>query len=247
MELFHFGEHNKKLLGVYSPSSIASKNDVAVLLCYPFGQEYMRAHMAFRQLSNLLNRQGLPTMRFDYFGTGDSYGESNEISLAIWRENTQFAIDELKSMTRCSRIYLAGLRLGAVIATQVSIQRNDVNRLVLWDPIIRGATYLAEIKNGPHKQSQQGDWWIHGYPMPPAFRQEISNIDLSPLDYPENMSVMQAVSHDDEQFDTFRIKHRDRFEYRHVQSPGDWNYVDHEGSILLPHNLIRAIVTWLSE
>ena len=245
MEFIYFGESSKKLLGIYTPPSTTPVNDVAVLLCYPFGQEYMRAHMAFRQLASMLSRQGLPTMRFDYYGTGDSYGESNEIALSVWQENIQLAIDELKSMVGCSQIYLVGLRLGAAIAAKVSAVRTDVKRLVLWDPIIQGEAYLEEIKHGSYKITHDEEWRIHGYPMPLAFRDELCQVDLSQLSFPEKLKLIQIVSHEDKQFDIFKYTKNHQIEYQHVPSLGNWNYVDDEGSILLPHELVRSIVTWL--
>jgi alpha/beta superfamily hydrolase len=247
MEFIHFGASNNKLLGVYSPSSTTDVNDSAVLLCYPFGQEYMRAHMAFRQLTSMLSRQGLPTMRFDYYGTGDSYGESNEIALSVWQENTRLAIEELKSMADCSQIYLVGLRLGAIVAATVAAARPDVKRLVLWDPIIQGLAYLEEIRHDSTVLTQNEEWQIHGYPMPSSFRDELCKVDLNRLSFPEKLKILQIVSSEDKQFEAFKFAHNHHVEHQHVPSLGDWNYVDNEGSILLPQKLVRSIVTWFSK
>jgi alpha/beta superfamily hydrolase len=247
MEFIYFGESSNKLLGVYSPPSTTFVNDAAVLLCYPFGQEYMRAHMAFRQLASMLSRQGLPTMRFDYYGTGDSYGESNEIALSVWQKNTQLAIEELKSMAGCSQIYLVGLRLGAAIAANVSAMRSDVKRLVLWDPVIQGAAYLEEIKRGSYEITQDEEWRVYGYPMPFAFRDELCQVDLTQLSFPEKLKILQIVSNENKQFDTFKFSQNHHVEYQYVPSLGNWNYVDYVGGILLPHKLVHSIVTWFAK
>lgn len=247
MEFMYIGESSNKLLGVYSPPSTAPVNDAAVLLCYPFGQEYMRAHMAFRQLASMLSRLGLPTMRFDYYGTGDSYGESNEIALSVWQENTELAVEELRNMTGCSQVYLVGLRLGAAIAAGVSATRSDIKRLVLWDPVIKGAAYLEEIRRGSYEVMQDEEWYVLGYPMPLAFRDEIRQVDLTQLPFSERLQILLVVSNEDKQFDTFRYAKNHRAEYQIVPSLRDWNYVDDVGGILLPRKLVSAIVSWVSK
>ncbi len=46
----------------------------SIVLCHPWGQEYLRAHRSMRQLGNLLAAAGHHVFRLDYFGTGDSGG-----------------------------------------------------------------------------------------------------------------------------------------------------------------------------
>ena len=71
--------------------------DFAVLLCYPFGDEYIRSHRAFRHLAFLLARKGVVSMRFDYSGTGDSSGASSEFSLGDARAQIVSMSEELKN------------------------------------------------------------------------------------------------------------------------------------------------------
>lgn len=245
MNCFHFGESDRRLFGVYSPPAVAPK-DMAVLLCYPFGQEYMRAHMAFRQLANLLSRRGVPVMRFDYFGTGDSYGEADEISFSIWQENTQLAIDELTNLSGCSRVCLVGLRVGATVAATVASLREDIDGLVLWDPVIKGANYLHQVNQENHSIPPQEDWQVHGYPLPTSFGLELFDIDLEKISFANHLKIFHIVSSENDEFEPFDSPGVEKLEYKLVQCLGNWNYSDHVGAILLPHKLIRAIVDWLA-
>ena len=43
-------------------------------------------------------------------------------------------------------IALIGLRLGASLALQAAVKRGDVLYLVLWDPIVDGREYFAQMK-----------------------------------------------------------------------------------------------------
>lgn len=245
MEAFHFGSSHKKLFGIYTPRSGPAVCDAAVLLCYPFGQEYMRAHMAYRQLATLLSRGGLPVMRFDYYATGDSYGEGHEALFSTWIENTDAALDELKAISGASHVYLVGLRLGALIAAKIAGNRKDAKKLVLWDPIVSGVEYLTELGQNVKIDTDCGTWWVNGYPISDAFRTSIGDAYIRDVSFPEHTRLLQIVSHESESFRSLANAFGDRIEQQMVLSPGDWNYADTEGSILLPHLLVRAIKDWL--
>src|SRR5687768_16729988 len=115
MNPFYFGSSQRPLYGVYHPSKGRTARPVGVVLCYPLGQEYMRAHRAFRQLATLLTKNGFPVLRFDYAGTGDSAGDGSAGSVATWVEDIGAAIDELKDTAGVSRVSLVGLRAGGAL------------------------------------------------------------------------------------------------------------------------------------
>ena len=145
MNPFYFGTSAKPLYGVYYPPRGGTARDVGIVLCYPMGQEYMRAHRAFRQLSNLLARAGFHVFRFDYYGTGDSGGDADVGTLTQWQEDIRAAIEELKDTAGVQKVALVGLRLGASLATVAAAGRSDVASVTLWDPVTDGAGYLDEL------------------------------------------------------------------------------------------------------
>ena len=81
MKPIFFGDSKRKLYGVYAPPTGASRRSHAVLLCYPGLQEYGTSHWSFRRLSAMLAREGHHVLRFDYFGTGDSAGNVEDVTL----------------------------------------------------------------------------------------------------------------------------------------------------------------------
>ena len=66
------------LAGIYQPVA-EPRPETAVLICNPFGQEAIRAQRSLRVVAERLSRQGVPSLRFDYFGTGDSPGEDGSV------------------------------------------------------------------------------------------------------------------------------------------------------------------------
>jgi uncharacterized protein len=160
-----------------------------VVLCYPAPQEYMRTHWAFRKLAGLLAVEGFHVLRFDYHATGDSAGDSPEANLGQWREDIQTAVRELKDLAGVQRVSVVGLRLGAALAAQACWAGLKVSTLVLWEPVVEGRAYLAELKaieaakvarelypasvrKGPAQEE------LLGFPFPRALRAAVEQVDL---------------------------------------------------------------------
>jgi pimeloyl-ACP methyl ester carboxylesterase len=246
MDFFYFAPDG--LFGSYAPVPGPDASNAVAVLCYPFGQEYMRAHRAYRQLSVLLSRRGVPVLRFDYYGTGDSAGDGVEASLDRWVRNTRAAMDEARRRSGAERVYLAGLRLGAAVAALAAQGRGEVGRVVLWDPIVSGARMLEELEESA-TSGRDATWWVNGFPFPPPLRREVEPVRLPALDFPETARVTQVVSHRREEFESLAAAletHEGGFATRHVPSPSDWNYSDDVGGILLPRDMVRAVVDALA-
>jgi amino acid adenylation domain-containing protein len=147
IETLHFG-HDRGLYGVLHPAHGACATQgqaaVAALLCSPFGHEDARARFVLQRLAHRLADAGVPALRFDYFGCGDSYGESVAATCARWKDDIVEAFAELAARTGAARITVVGVRLGATLVCGVA-ERLEIARCVLWDPIGRGSDYYAEM------------------------------------------------------------------------------------------------------
>jgi uncharacterized protein len=146
MNPYYFGTHERRLFGIHEAAqrSVISRG---VVLCHPWGGEYIHAYRAMRQLSKMLSANGIHTLRFDYFGTGDSDGETSVGDFSGWEADIESAIGELKEAAGATRISLIGLRLGATLAANVAVRVGaEINSLVLWDPVVSGVEYLAEVQ-----------------------------------------------------------------------------------------------------
>ena len=141
-----FGPAGRELVGLYQPPSGGQDRRECCVLCNPFGQESVRSHRVFRILADRLSRAGLHVLRFDYLGTGDSAGADEDGSLAAWTDDVVRASDELVRRSSASQVAWFGLRLGATLAALASRSApRPPGRLVLWDPVIDGPAYLAEL------------------------------------------------------------------------------------------------------
>lgn len=144
MKPLFFGEAERRLYGVYHPPAKASRH--AVLLCYPGMQEYNAAHWMFRRLAMSLAREGHHVLRFDYFGTGDSDGESDMTTPESAVADVHTAIRELRDLSRARDVSLVGLRFGAACAALACSGGFSARQLVLWEPVINGRDYVRELE-----------------------------------------------------------------------------------------------------
>lgn len=187
MEALLFGDSGRQLFGVYHEA--AGGGDRGVVLAYPGPQEYMQSHYAFRLLAAQLARAGCSVLRFDWSGTGDSAGESGSASFQQWRDDLQMALQELKDISNARRFSVIGFRLGATIAASTPLKQ-PLEELVLWEPVIHGSCYLAELR--AMERRKFGDlldppsWWrkgreheLLGHTMSDAHHAEIEALDLA--------------------------------------------------------------------
>lgn len=116
------------------------------VVCGPIGSEYTRAHRTVRHLADRLAAAGVPAIRFDYHGQGDSPGDDLDPGrLAAWRENIRTAIHAARGGDSSLPVVLVGVRVGATLAAQVAAD-TPVDTLVVWNPVAKGRAYAREIQ-----------------------------------------------------------------------------------------------------
>lgn len=141
---FYFPNAGYSLFGVLHEPARATHLP-AFVFCHPFGEEKLWAHRVFVSFARQLASGGHPVLRFDYMGSGDSDGSFSQSSMTTALSDVRRAMDEVRRRTKVERVNLLGLRLGASIASLVAEATADIDRLVLWAPIVDGSRYLQEL------------------------------------------------------------------------------------------------------
>lgn len=184
---FYFGPTDEQLFGLYHPSATASSRRHAVVLCPPIFLEGIKAHWALKRLADQLSALGFDVLRFDYQGTGDSGGDGQFATIDEWIGNIQSAATEILRRADADSLSIVGLRFGATLAALCPGLQSE--HLVLWDPVVTGDTYLAELDENhqqllalcnagrKHAVVEQHNELL-GYECSPEFRRSISKVQL---------------------------------------------------------------------
>lgn len=207
MHAFFFGSGQRRLFGIYEPSRRARSRPAAALLCHPWGAEYLHAHKSMRVLANMLAEAGVDTLRFDYYATGDSGGADGDGDLAGWRQDVLTAAEELTSLSGAQRITVIGMRLGGALAmTAASDLGKQVERVVLWDPVVNGAHYIDQLfeecrqqpidikEPVPRPASKGGGHEVLGFPLTARLGEELSRLSLADVAARVKCPVQTVIS-----------------------------------------------------
>lgn len=149
-EFIFFNSGEDRLYGsIHQPEQNRGNRKIGFVLCQPFATEQLKVYRILFNFSRFLATRGFTVLRFDYMGTGDSYGKFEDADVETRVSNVIDAITFLKNRTDISHIGLIGCRLGAVWAAMAAERIGpDVLRVVLWDPVFDVHKYLYNQLRG---------------------------------------------------------------------------------------------------
>jgi exosortase A-associated hydrolase 2 len=107
-------------------------------------EEKLWTHRVCVSFARELARRGHAVLRFDYRGNGDSEGDFAEWSVEGALADIRSAMAVVRERSGQSSLSLLGLRAGATLAARLADDASEVERLVLWAPIIDGGAYMQE-------------------------------------------------------------------------------------------------------
>ncbi len=188
------------MLGWYHPARIrdaGGSRRCGVVLCPPFGHEYMVSYLAYKHLAMHLAKAGFDVCFFDYNNTGDAADAAGD-RIELWQNNIRQAAQQLRQMAGVEHIALFGLRLGALLAATVAASI-DAKALMLMAPVVSGRAYAREMLVLRSMSSLQKDVEteqtidpnhvvtddeLTGYEFSAATRGSLGKLDLSKLPVP---------------------------------------------------------------
>ncbi len=203
----YFGESRRPhsgggpLFGWYHSSLSTLQADCVAVICGPIGHEYTRSNRTMRHLADRLASRGIPALRFDYDGTGDSPGaEDDPDPLGRWKESVRAAISEAQRASGRKRVCLIGIRLGGTLATLVAAEV-PVEFLVLWNPCVKGRAYVRELqaiaRSAAHTAPENNDGLeAAGFTMSADALDTLRDIDLTRM-APEVHGAALVLGRDD--------------------------------------------------
>jgi alpha-beta hydrolase superfamily lysophospholipase len=181
-----FGPPDRALVGFYHAAEVSRARATAVVLCNPLGFEAMSAHRTYRHLAERLAAHGVATLRFDYDGTGDSSGRSDDPDRMIaWLGSIHVAVREVRARAGVRQVALVGVRFGATLAMLAAAEDDMVDGVVSWAPVISGRSYVNELRafrlllprNAVSPRTDGGEE-VGGYYLAAQTLADMSKVDL---------------------------------------------------------------------
>jgi exosortase A-associated hydrolase 2 len=126
-------------------ASPPAASDTAVLFVPPFGEEMNKSRRMVARLARSLANAGMTVLIPDLYGTGDSEGDFGEASWGIWCDDLAACAGFLTG-GRPEGLVVWAMRTGALLAAaMLDSGRIQASRLLLWQPILNGDSFVNQL------------------------------------------------------------------------------------------------------
>ncbi len=123
------------------------RDGLGIVLCHACAEEKHWAHRIYVNFGRSLAASGIPVLRYDVRGEGESTREFEDVDLATRVEDTVAAVQTLATLRPAiRRVVLLGHRVGSLVAAEAAARLGSrVAGLALWDPVYDGRDYLLQV------------------------------------------------------------------------------------------------------
>jgi len=186
------GHGSRRLYAALHPATAA----LGMLIVGPLLHEQQRTRRLVTELASTLASHGLPCLRFDFFGSGDSDGECVQLDFASISRDLDLAVQALRAVAGVKRVGLLVMR-GAALPVCSWLERGgSAELLVVWEPLLDGPAWLAQLEEEdaaercsaeryPLSRGARAvgdDGQLMGFPVSPAMRRDIAGAALPDRD-----------------------------------------------------------------
>ncbi len=235
----------------YQPQT--ERKEHAVLICPAYGSEYQRSYRNLQQFAVQLCQAGFDVLRFDYASTGNSQGSCDSATCERFKTNIADAANYLREQVGYKRLSIVGIRIGATLTELTDV--HDVEKTILWDPIIDGNAYLEMLEdfhsqslsnlvnfNRPRRRSAVDQ--LFGHKMNSAKRHSFAQLALPSLSKNPNQLVVTSAGYRDAEtgFDSITSE-------AVVCETTDailWHDLQHANSAFSSPNIYREMIQFLT-
>jgi uncharacterized protein len=163
---------------IHRPEETGRTPAPGVVLFHGFTGDRLESHWLFVKCSRTLARAGLASLRFDFFGSGESEGEFREATLETEVADAEDAVDFFRRQEGIDsgRIGLLGLSLGGAIAA-LTADRVGARALVLWSAVAHWPRLEAVAQTLTQPFGDDGAREYSGQEISPRFLEAAGRLD----------------------------------------------------------------------
>ena len=183
------GPASRRLYAALHPAGGAA---LGVVLVPPLLHELPRSRRFLAEIATELAAMGLPCLRFDFHGSGDSAGEGDELDFASMRRDLDIAVAALRDRTGIRRLALLAWRGSALALHDWAAQGGRADVVVLWEPIVDGDAWLQALiagdaaerglrpppRAGVARLTDPADGQLMGFPVSARMRADLAHARL---------------------------------------------------------------------
>ena len=186
------GEPQRRRYAAFHPAGHGAPAP-AVLIVPPLLHEQPRSRRLLTEVADRLSALGIACMRFDYFGTGDSGGRGEQVDFTSMRDDLALATNSLRSMAGTGQVAALAVRGGSLPLASWLDRGGDAQYAVLWEPIMDGARWLAELERADADELRSTSRYVlrRGDPVAGSERQ-LMGFDVSP-DFRKQLAAVQVM------------------------------------------------------
>lgn len=259
---FLFGAAERRLFGLLHAHAGYDARRKAMVLCAPLLQEGIRAHRALWAVAESVAAGGSAGLCFDWYGTGDSSGEDDALSLPGMLADLDAAQSVLAARHGDDHIAWLALRSSALPLLAYLCQRVQPVDVVLWDPQLVGAgvveswrrqhhAQLYESGRYPHARHDPDDNDLLGFRVDAALLATLETLDAAAMALPRGSRVRLMLWQRDGDIERFIRTQRghdvevDVFELDASDRPG-WDDPKQFGAQAYPRRSVAQLVQHLA-
>lgn len=177
-------DRRKSLRGVvHVPGSAIGRRKIArvlsgVVFFHGFTGDRMESHWIFVKCARALEKAGIASLRFDFYGSGESEGDFREVTLRGEVADARSAVKFLRRQKGIDpdRIGLLGISLGGAIAS-VLAPRVRARALVLWSALAHTAYLRALAAKSVKPIPGSGAVEYAAHEISPLFMDDASKVE----------------------------------------------------------------------
>lgn len=209
--IFIEGSPGEKLAGVFTPASAHRPDlfcDQGVVICS--AGETAEDRSFVDNLARKLSERGIPSLHFDFRGTGGSEGRP---SIESWITDVGRAASELRKETGLEKSAILGIGLGGLFAFLAGAENLECPLLVLLNPVIKGYELADRFSEKPTRRwlswfgspKQQNETSPGTSPgnLPTDFLKSVSSLDISEHSAPVIPALVLVSTAEVPEYDRF--------------------------------------------